>query len=85
MNKLYVCVVETPDYGKSVSRIYTRLDDAREWIRNRFLDFTEKNDGYAKRNFNWGMDVNDEGNRVWYCWYDMESYGWYVVETPVTA
>ena len=85
MNKMYVCVVETPDEGKTVSRIYTRLDDAREWMRNRFLDFTARNDGYAKKDFVWSECVTLEGNVEWMCWYTNEAYGWRVVETPIAA
>ena len=64
MNKMYVCVVETPDDGKTVSRIYTRLDDAREWMRNRFLDFMVKHNGHTKENFKWSAGLNIEDGAV---------------------
>ena len=97
MNEVYVCIEESPDYGKDAVGVYDNEESAREWIRQKFLEFKNedpKNESAQDNdNYSWGDEECDgildrligevKGGHKWYCYYELESYGWYVFKLPV--
>lgn len=89
MKKVYVCLRETPDEGKCAVKAYDNEESAREWMRQEFMEFkTEdpKNEcACNNENYTWGETDLLFGDSAyeWYCYYELESYGWYVVKLPV--
>lgn len=76
--KVYVCVKETEDLGKEVVHVFSNKDKAWDWVRDSFVEFTEKHPHIFRKNFNW---TNTETEHS--CWCDYLPYGWYVYEMTV--
>lgn len=82
--KVYVCEEEVlGGDGKSLVKVCMELDRAREWMREAFVAFKEKNaeDKYLSENeeYRWfGGEV--DGHHRWECFHMNEHIGWYVTE-----
>jgi hypothetical protein len=94
MKEVYVCLKETPDEGRTAVGVYDNEESAREWIRQEFMKFKAedpKNEcSCNNENYCWGDGdillgdlLGNANGYEWYCYYELESYGWYVVKLPV--